>query len=130
MSRPNFHIIEDSSDDFDYESFKEDYMNPFMPTKEIKEKYDLSHSRYCRYGKRVYEDTGYKRMAGRNMNYHPDLNIRKESNNYRIDKQINGRKIYLGSYDSIEEARRVRDFCLEHNWSSEAINYVRNGKLS
>ena len=129
MSRPNFRIIEGVYDDFDYEEFKEDYMNLFISKAEICEKYELSHNRYCKYGNRVYEDTGFKRSAGVTPRTRY-TNIRMTgAYKWRVDKQINGRKLYCGTYPSFEDARKVRDFLREHNWSDNAIEYCMSGRL-
>lgn len=129
MSRPNFRIIEGDYDDFDYEAFKEDYLNMFISKSEICEKYDLSHSRYCKYGKQVFEETGFKRSAGVTPRTRYS-NIRQTgSDKWRIDKQVNGRKLYCGTYPTFEEARKVRDFLREHNWSNNAIDYCMSGRL-
>ena len=129
MGRPNFRIIEGRYDDFDYEEFKEDYMNLFISKAEICEKYELSHNRYCKYGNRVYEDTGFKRSAGVTPRTRY-TNIRMTgAYKWRVDKQINGRKLYCGTYPSFEDARKVRDFLREHNWSSNAIEYCMSGRL-
>ena len=130
MSRPNFRIIEGEYEDIDYESFKEDYMNLFVTKSEILEKYDLTHNRYCRYGNRVYEETGFKRKSG--VQPVTDmLNIRSASKGkYRIDKQIGHRKLYCGTYDSLDEAKRVRNFLVKHDWSNDAIEYCMSGRLS
>ena len=98
MSRPEFRIIENSSD-FDYEAFKKDYMNPHMPQQEILTTYDLTNNRYLRYGRDVYAETGFKRRKGANS-ITGTTNIRKVDGGYRIDKMIDGRKIYGGTYQT------------------------------
>ena len=102
-------------------------MNYSIPKKDIMEKYGLSHSRYCKYGKDVYKETGFKRSAGvtpRNKY----TNIRESGYGaYRIDKQVMGRKLYCGTYPTLDKAMRVRDFLIEHNWTNDAIEYCMNG---
>ena len=128
MSRPNFHIIEGEYEDIDYESFKKDYLNQFIPKSEILEKYDLTHNRYLKYGKRVFEETGFKRSRGVTPTSR-GTNIRTtREGRYRVDKQINGRKLYCGTYESMDKARRVRDFLIKHNWSNNAIEYCMSGR--
>ena len=129
MSRPNFRIIEGVYDDIDYEAFKEDYMNQFISKSEICEKYDLTHNRYCKYGNRVFEDTGFKRSAGVTPRTRY-TNIKQTGNNkWRIDKQISKRKLYCGTYPTFEKAHKVREFLREHNWSNDAIEYCMSGRL-
>ena len=130
MSRPNFRIIEGEYEDIDYESFKKDYMNQFVHKSEILKKYGLKHNRYLKYGRRVYEETGFKRKSG--VPYPKDMtNIRRAGHGkYSIYKVVNGKKLFYGTYDTVEEARKVRNFLIEHNWSSNAIDYCINGRLS
>ena len=119
MSRPTFRIIENSSD-FDYEAFKEDYMNPHMPKQEILKKYNITNNRYLRYGKDVYNETGFKRRKGANS-VTGFTNIRKVDCGYRIDKTIDGRRIYGGTYQTLELAREMRDKFIESNWDEDII---------
>ena len=128
MSRPNFRVIEGVYEDIDYEAFKEDYLNMFIPKSEILKKYDLTHNRYLKYGRRVYEETGFKRHSGVPA-INKNSNIRLTGRKYRIDKEINGRKLYCGTYDTLDDARKVRDFLAKHKWSNNAIEYCMNGRL-
>lgn len=129
MSKPNFRIIEGESDEIDYESFKKDYMNQFIHKSEILKKYDLNHNRYLKYGRRVFEETGFKRKSG--VPYPKSMtNIRRGGHGtYSIYKTINGKKLFCGTYDSVDEARKVRNFLISHNWSNEAIDYCMSGRL-
>lgn len=128
MSRPTFHIIEGKSKDVDYESFKEDYMNMYISRKEMLEKYDLSVNRYLKLGKRVYKDTGFKRRRGVSV-ITPYTNIRLTTDGgYRIDKLIDGKRLYGGTYESIDKAREVRDYLIKHNWDANAIEHCIKGK--
>lgn len=36
-----------------------------------------------------------------------------------INKQVNGKKYYFGSYNALEEAKKVRDYFIKHNWNIE-----------
>ena len=127
MTRPNFNIIEGVYDNIDFEEFKKDYMDWTMSKKDIMEKYGLTHNRYCRYGRDVFRETGFKRNAGvtpRNIY----SNIRESgSNSYRIDKQMNGENKYCGSYPTLSKAIRVRNYLIEHDWSNEAIKHCMSG---
>jgi len=120
----NYRIIEGDYDTVDYEEFKKDYMDEFMPKKAILEKYDINHQKYLRYGRMVYRDTGFRRKAGVTpIGF--STNIREHRGRWRIDKQINGKRHYFGTYDSFDEAKKVRDYLIAHNWSHEAMDKAR-----
>jgi hypothetical protein len=36
---------------------------------------------------------------------------------YRVQKRVDGKNLYFGVYDSLEEAVRVRDFLIGVGWS-------------
>lgn len=124
----NYRIIEGAYIDIDYEEFKKDYMDISVPKADILEKYDLTHNRYLKYGNQVYEETGFKRKRGvRPMSSR--THIREYNGRYRIDKEINGRKIYIGTFKTMEDARRARDYLVKHNWTTMAIDFVRSNRL-
>lgn len=129
MGKLNFRIVEGDYEDVDYDSFKKDYMDMFIPKSEILKKYDLSHARYLRYARMVTEETGFKRMRGVNpvgfMTHIRDCHNGK----FRVDKQLNGKKLYCGTYDSLEKARMVRDYLVHNNWSEDAIEFCVNGGI-
>ena len=61
--------------------------------------------------------------------------IRKDGNNFKITKQINGEFHYFGSYSSLEEAIKNRDELVDNNWGEfhilkdNSLKYiVYNGK--
>lgn len=129
--KPTFTVVDGGSyNDVDYEEFKKDYMDITLSKKMILDKYDINHHKYLRYGKRVYKDTGFRRKAGvRPFNPKDNKNIRRSGNKYRIDKTINGRKVYCGTYDSLEYARKVRNFLVKHNYKDTMIDYCMKGRL-
>ncbi|OED30389.1 hypothetical protein [Methanosphaera sp. WGK6] len=43
----------------------------------------------------------------------------EQKNKYRVSKTIDGKQNFYGLYDTLEEAEKVRDKLLEHNWSKE-----------
>ncbi len=128
MSKLNFRIIEGGYEDIDYEEFKKDYMNLFISKSELLKKYQINHNRYLKYGNRVFEETGFKRSRGVQI-VNNSTNIRATGKRFRIDKEIRGRKLYCGTYDTFEEAKKVRDFLAEHLWSDSAIEYCMSGRL-
>lgn len=35
---------------------------------------------------------------------------------FQVSKQVNGKRYYFGSYDTLEEAKKVREYFIKHNW--------------
>lgn len=129
MSRPNFRIIEGVTEDIDYESFKRDYMNPLISKKEIREKYGLNNQKYLRQGRRVYEDTGFKRTR-KHKPIGEFTNITKLDNGkFRVYKHLNRKYVHCGNYDTVDEARRIRNYLALHDWSEDAIQDCLNGRI-
>ena len=51
--------------------------------------------------------------------------IRKSGNNYRIDKDIDGKKYNFGTYDTLDEAIFFRDYFQENDWPlDERLKYT------
>lgn len=120
MGKLNFRIVEGSSNDLDWEEFKEDYMNPYISKKSILDKYGIGGGKYLRLGNQVYKETGFKRSCGvRSIG--ESTNISKRGNRYRIDKYIKGNKTYCGTYESFEVAKEVRDFLVANDWDLELV---------
>lgn len=42
--------------------------------------------------------------------------ISKLNNKYCIYKTINGKNVYFGSFNTLEEAQKYRDFLVAHDW--------------
>lgn len=131
--KPSFNIIESSYEDYDdiYEDFKNDYMSCAITVKKMQEKYDITPNQYRRLKNRVMEETGVNRKLSRNttgsMWVHCDKYIEghKSSNRYKVSKVINGKKFFFGVYDSLEEAKFIRDRLEEENWSIDAYERLR-----
>ena len=63
--------------------------------------------------------------------YYPNKYITFQSKKWIVQKTVNGRIQSFGSFNSVEEARRHRDKCIQHNWdeSLRLINYNRRKKV-
>lgn len=130
MSRPNFVIVENPVDEFDWEEFKRDYLDDTMSVDDICKKYDISKKRYYSHRKRLIEETGvsFKPNAINNRSlrfndmkhiYHIGL-----TGKYRVSRFKKKRSYFFGNYDSLEIAKEVRDLLIEHDWSQEYYKKV------
>ena len=45
--------------------------------------------------------------------------IAETKHGFKVMKYLGGRNKYFGTYSSIEEAIRVRDYCLKYDWDEE-----------
>ena len=43
--------------------------------------------------------------------------IHRLEGKWAITKQVNGKKYYFGSYDTLEEAKKIRDYFIKHKWN-------------
>lgn len=46
-----------------------------------------------------------------------NTNIYPSGNKYMINKTIHGKSKYYGTFTTLDEARRYRDFLVDHNWN-------------
>ena len=51
-----------------------------------------------------------------------DTNISQKKDAYHVRKQVNGKSKWGGSYNSLEDAQKVRDYLDENGWSIIKIN--------
>ena len=130
MSKLNFRIVESSSNtkEIDYESFKQDFLDPYTPQRKIMEKYGLNQSDWKEYRGRVLGETGLLRKPS---NTHPENTllscnqfIRKIGNDrYLIVKRTNYKTRYYGRYDDYDIAKMVRDKLVESGWDQQTAEY-------
>lgn len=68
-----------------------------------------------------------------------DRYIQQLKGKFCIYKQVNGSRIYFGSFDTFEEAVKHRDYCETHEWSKECVvkkvdanpeRYIKTNKCS
>lgn len=52
-------------------------------------------------------------------NNNPNKNIKKHRKKYSLIKKINGKDVYFGTFETVQEAREYRDFLEEHDWNPE-----------
>lgn len=117
----NFNIIENYEPDFDYEDAKRDWIDPTLSTKEVREKYELSHARYRDFTTRVKKETGVYRKP--TMNREPYFTnsknaqyIRKIDDRFIVTKIRNNRTLFHGLFDDYETALLVRDKMVASDW--------------
>ena len=52
-------------------------------------------------------------------NYNINRYIKKHRKKYYISKRIDGKDVYFGTFETLQEAREYRDFLEEHDWNPE-----------
>ena len=125
-SKPNFRIIENYEPEVDYESFKEDFLNPFILKEELRKKHELSQKRYEKYRDMVLKETGLlkKPSATHKHNFKSVLSrkygdaefIREINGNYVVVKTTRYVTTYFGRYADLSTARMVRDKLIACDW--------------
>lgn len=100
----NFRVIEGVEDSFDYEEIKKDYLNPELSVKSIKEKYNISNSKWDnRIIKRFKEENIPLRCrSGLGNN---SKNYCKSKNRFMVYKTVNRVKYHFGYYKTEDEAK-------------------------
>ena len=121
MSQVNFRIIEGGVD-FDYNQFRDDYLNSDYTALDLRKKHHISLKRYKELQERVVNETGFRRRAGLTLFHNPLLYIRKtNSGRYRIDKHFPDRKVYCGTYEDLDCALKIRDVLIGCDWDKDKI---------
>ena len=128
--RPNFVIVENADDDIDWDELKNDYLNPHMSIKDICDKHRISRKKYYTYSKELAEETGipFKPTAKNNrlLEYNENKHIYyvELTGKYRLTRFRKKKTHYYGDYDSLEEAKEVRNLLMEHNWDDSYYENV------
>ena len=133
-AKPKFSIIESSYENYDgiYEDFKRDYLSVDITVNEMLDKYNLTPNQYRRLKNRVAEDTGVNRKLSRNTTgslwVYCDkyIDTHKSENKFKVSKVINNKTFFYGIYDSLEEARYIRDTLEANDWSDECYKELRH----
>ena len=84
MSKLNFRIVENYTDNIDFDELVKDYLDPTMTLDDICRKHDISRNKYYQVKKRIVEETGVEIkpcMIGRRVD--EDKNQRYI---YKVDK--------------------------------------------
>ena len=122
----NYNIVEnnDSYLNMIYESFKEDFINPNITVKELKDRYDLSTRKYNQLREKVLNETNLENKPY--INKGPANMITEDRyiffNNHgrcSICKTVNGVKKSFGTYKDYETAQEVRDILIQDNWDDD-----------
>lgn len=128
----NFKVIEgdDSYLTEVYESFKEDFLNPDVTVKDLKNKYDLSNAKYKNLRCKVLDETGLENKPqtyhGRKVKITDKTYISSlPSGNYGVVKYIDGFKESFGTYYDYETARIVRDKLIENDWDMNLASELK-----
>lgn len=126
----NFTIVENPPFEIDYPAFKQDFLNPFMSAKAIKEKYNLSPAKWNEQRKKVLDEEGISRKPHKNQIDRFMLDsateyIRTVSNGYVIVKWFNCKAKYYGRYADFDTAMMVRNKLVESNWNDDLARYLK-----
>lgn len=123
----NFRIVEGEEDFTDiYEDLKQDFLENNLTQLELLKKYDLSMKKLKNLRKQM-EDEGVefpKVYYGKKPPEDRYIYFNKRDDTYMVQKNIRGRIKRYGSYDTIENARFVRDALVENNWDDKKVKRI------
>jgi len=119
-----FRIVEGDqwNSDVDFEQLKLDYLNPDLLVNDILKKHNISRGEYYRLRGRIVEETGVPIKPSSLRGGCAIVGIAKHisqdplSQKYRVAKYLNGMLKHFGRYKTLEEAIRVRDVMIDHDW--------------
>lgn len=92
---------------------KHKYFGGFHSLEEAKE-----HRDYC--VEHGWSEDCVKRKR-RNRRLTDELHIQEvgDTGKYRVVKLVDGKYVYFGTFDTLDDARRHRDYCISKGWSSD-----------
>lgn len=67
---------------------------------------------------------GRKKRKKPRKTSHADKYIQKRDGKFYVKKYINGTTKLFGTYRSLEDARLVRDYLLEHGWKQKSVDGI------
>ena len=48
--------------------------------------------------------------------------IQKVNNTYILRKKLPSKTVHFGTYNTLEDAKKVRDYCIQHGWKKNCLN--------
>ena len=103
-----------------YEDFVEDYNNPNITAHDVKRINNLNSREYSEIRNLAVANGDIP--STRHMNYLNAKFYSKRSDGYYVvQKQTNGKKLYVGRFASEEVAKMIVRKCIEHNWHINEI---------
>lgn len=132
----NYRVIEgNQQDDFpQFDEFCTDFFNPNLYVRDLRRKYGLSRNEYNRLRERLVEKYN---VHIKPTKFHPSAEhpedmtyIHKHNDDkFAVIKLIDGKKVYYGSYDTVDVARRIRDELIENNWDKTKLEDIQKNVL-
>ena len=129
----NFRIVEGNKreNNIDFEQLKLDYLDPKCTVAQLLKKHNITLGEYYRQKERIVEETGVpiKPFQGKKS---PFIQCKQYitqdplSKKYRVAKMVKGILKHFGRYNTLQEAVRVRDVLIDHNWDYDY--YLKNIK--
>lgn len=113
-----FRIVEgnDCVDTIDVEEFKKDFLDPSLSVNDICEKHNISKNNYQRLKKEHFPDTRKPFIVNTAPICDIDRYISQRDGGYVVSKRISGSQRYFGIWNTLEQARTVRDILESNNW--------------
>ena len=99
----------------DYKAFVEDYNNLNITTHDVRRLHNLNSREYMEIRKMAVENGDIpqtRHMNQRNAKFY----TRRSDGTFDVQKQFNGKKIYVGRFESEEIAKMIVSKCIENNW--------------
>ena len=128
----NFRWVDDTTPKVDMDQLKQDYLNPDCSVKDILKKHNISRNEYYRLRRIIVDETGVlakpSNFGGKPHIFDVSRYISQDplTLKYRVGKYIKGVLKHYGRYSTLEEAIKVRDDLIEHDWDWEY--YLENIK--
>ena len=105
------------------EKFQQD-LRDGMTLESALQKYNLTFKEAVDFCPRPMSKNNIKRSPKKRRNVYKriDSTISLKKDSYQVKKNAHGKTYWGGAYNSLEDAKQVRDFLEEHGWNPVKVN--------
>ena len=122
----SFNIVETSSTlEFEtyYPQIRQDVLNG-MKIKDVMAKHDLTQGKWIKYRRELMNEGIIKRRKNV-LREAKHYYFHSKSNKWVVQKQMNGKKIFFGKYDTEETAQRIVKELKQCDWDKNQLQEIQ-----
>lgn len=112
-----------------YQDFVEDYNNPNITGHDVRRKNNLNSKQYCNLRQIAIKNGDIPKVRHMNQTTAKFYSQRKDGY-FEVQKNINGKKLYVGRFPDEDTAKKIVKECIKHNWQINQIKpFIDDNKV-